>query len=79
MIQFDSTLTATFITYAVTGLIVVGAVLLDVFKKKSMNRVKIERGAKKLRRTTAAEVEANPRAHSAKLRYAIKSDKETGQ
>jgi hypothetical protein len=28
---------------------------------------------------TAAEVEANPRAHSAKLRYAIKSDKETGQ
>lgn len=58
LIQFDSTLTATFITYAVTGLIVVGAVLLDVFKKKSMNRVKIERGAKKLRRTTAEEVEA---------------------
>ena len=28
---------------------------------------------------TAAEIEANPRAHSAKLRYAIKNDKETGQ
>ncbi len=28
---------------------------------------------------TAAEVERNPRAHSAKLRYAIKSDKETAQ
>jgi len=33
---------ATNITYAVTGLIVVGAVMLDVIKKKNANKVKIE-------------------------------------
>ena len=34
---------ATNITYAVTGLIVVGAVMLDVIKKKNANKVKIEK------------------------------------
>ena len=34
---------ATNITYAVTGLIVVGAVMLDVMKKKNANKVKIEK------------------------------------
>ena len=29
-------------TYAVTGVIVVGAVMLDVIKKKNANKVKIE-------------------------------------
>jgi hypothetical protein len=33
---------ATNVTYAVTGIIVVGAVLLDVMKKKNANKVKIE-------------------------------------
>ena len=33
---------ATNVTYAVTGLIVVGAVMLDVLKKKNANKVKIE-------------------------------------
>ncbi|MBO5755338.1 MAG: ABC transporter permease, partial [Clostridia bacterium] len=33
LMEFGSSLSATFITYAVTGVIVVGAVLLDVFKK----------------------------------------------
>ena len=34
---------ATNITYAVTGVIVVGAVMLDVIKKKNANKVKIEK------------------------------------
>lgn len=37
-----SAVSATNITYAVTGLIVVGAVMLDVLKKRSANKVKIE-------------------------------------
>ncbi len=36
-----SVVSATNITYAVTGVIVVGAVMLDVLKKKSANKVKI--------------------------------------
>lgn len=39
---FNINLSSTFITYAVTGVIVVGAVLLDVLKKKSAEKVKIE-------------------------------------
>lgn len=35
-------ISATNITYAVTGVIVVGAVMLDVLKKKNANKVKIE-------------------------------------
>ena len=37
---------ATNVTYAVTGVIVVGAVMLDVMKKKNANKVKIEKPAK---------------------------------
>ncbi len=37
---------ATNVTYAVTGVIVVGAVMLDVVKKKNANKVKIEKPAK---------------------------------
>ncbi len=36
-------ISATNITYAVTGIIVVGAVMLDVMKKKNANKVKIEK------------------------------------
>ena len=36
---------ATTVTYAVTGIIVVGAVMLDVMKKKNANKVKIEKPA----------------------------------
>ena len=36
---------ATNVTYAVTGIIVVGAVMLDVMKKKNANKVKIEKPA----------------------------------
>ena len=38
-----SIVSATNITYAVTGVIVVGAVMLDVIKKKNANKVKIEK------------------------------------
>ena len=55
---FGSTLSATFITYAVTGLIVVGAVLLDVFKKKAAAKVKIETPAEKLKKSIKEEIEA---------------------
>ena len=43
LIEFGSNLSATFITYAVTGIIVVGAVLLDVLKKKAADKVKIDK------------------------------------
>ena len=42
-----SAVSATNITYAVTGVIVVGAVLLDVLKKKSAAKVKIDKKALK--------------------------------
>ena len=45
-----SIVSATNITYAVTGVIVVGAVLLDVLKKKSAAKVKIEKSAEKVKK-----------------------------
>ena len=42
-----SVVSATNITYAVTGVIVVGAVMLDVLKKKSAAKVKIPTAEKK--------------------------------
>ena len=45
-----SVVSATNITYAVTGVIVVGAVLLDVLKKKAAGKVKIEKASDKLKR-----------------------------
>ena len=57
LMEFGSSLSATFITYAVTGVIVVGAVLLDVFKKKAAAKVKIETPAEKLKRTVKEEIE----------------------
>lgn len=50
LVQFNSTLSPTFITYAVTGVIVVGAVLLDVLKRQSANRVRQEKKAEKFAR-----------------------------
>ncbi len=49
---------ATFITYAVTGVIVVGAVLLDVYKKKSAAKVKIETPEQKAKRETKERIAA---------------------
>ncbi|MBE6617302.1 MAG: ABC transporter permease [Ruminococcaceae bacterium] len=45
-----SVVSATNITYAVTGVIVVGAVLLDVLKKKAASKVKIESTSDKLKK-----------------------------
>ena len=41
---------ATNVTYAVTGIIVVGAVMLDVMKKKNANKVKIEKPVEKAKK-----------------------------
>ena len=57
LIEFNSNLSATFITYAVTGVIVVGAVLLDVFKKKAAAKVKIEKPSEKLARETKERID----------------------
>ena len=43
-------ISATNITYAVTGVIVVGAVMLDVLKKKNANKVKIDKSAEKAKK-----------------------------
>ena len=51
-----SVVSATNITYAVTGVIVVGAVLLDVLKKKSAAKVKIEKPAAKIKRETKERI-----------------------
>lgn len=42
---FDSGISSTFITYAVTGIIVVIAVLMDIMKSKAANKVKINDSA----------------------------------
>lgn len=55
---FKINLSSTFITYAVTGIIVVGAVLLDVFKKKSANKVKIETETQKRKHTIKETIAA---------------------
>ena len=44
---FDSGISSTFITYAVTGIIVVFAVLMDLMKNKSANKVKLNDSAAK--------------------------------
>ena len=48
-------ISATNITYAVTGIIVVGAVMLDVLKKKNATKVKIDTTEKKAADTQAAK------------------------
>ncbi len=52
-----SVVSATNITYAVTGVIVVGAVLLDVLKKKAAAKVKIEKASEKLKKELLAEID----------------------
>lgn len=54
---FNINLSSTFITYAVTGIIVVGAVLLDVAKKNAASKVKIESDAQKRRRQIKETIE----------------------
>lgn len=58
LIKLNSTLSPTFITYAVTGLIVVGAVLLDVMKRKAASNAKTELSAAKYKRKTKEKIAA---------------------
>ncbi len=53
-----SVVSATNVTYAVTGVIVVGAVLLDVYKKKAAAKVKIETPVAKAKRETKEKIAA---------------------
>lgn len=53
-----SNISATHITYAITGIIVVGAVLLDVIKTRRMNRVRIEGKADHAKRVAKEQIEA---------------------
>ncbi len=53
-----SVVSATNITYAVTGIIVVGAVVLDVVKKKSAAKVKLETPVQKARRELKEKIAA---------------------
>ena len=53
----DIQLNASFITYAVTGIIVVAAVLLDIFKKKAAARVKKETRVQKATRQMKEQIE----------------------
>lgn len=50
LVELNSTITSTFITYAVTGIIVVGAVLLDVMKRKAASSAKKELSAVRYKR-----------------------------
>lgn len=47
---FNINLNATYVTYVLTGIIVVVAVLLDVIKNKNANKVKIETEVQKIKR-----------------------------
>lgn len=58
--KFNFNLNSTYVTYALTGLIVVAAVLMDVIKNKNATKVKIETEkdiAKRVKRQTIEEIE----------------------
>lgn len=48
--RFSLNLNATYVTYVLTGLIVVGAVFMDVVKSRNANKVRIETPAQKAKR-----------------------------
>lgn len=55
--KFNLNLNATYVTYVLTGIIVVFAVLMDVVKEKNAAKVKIENDAKKYQRQTKEGIE----------------------
>lgn len=57
LIQFDSNINASFITYTVTGIIVVVAVLMDILKTKAGNKVRNET-SKKFKKKYQGDLEA---------------------
>lgn len=56
--KFNVSVNSTYLTYAITGIIVVVAVLLDVVKNKNLTKVKTEKKAKKFKEHTLAEIES---------------------
>lgn len=56
--RFNLNLNATYMTYVLTGIIVVVAVLMDVFKNKKANKVRIETPAQVLKREYKEKIEA---------------------
>lgn len=55
--KFDLRLNATYVTFVLTGIIVVFAVLMDVIKEKNASKVKIESDLDKYKRETREAVE----------------------
>ena len=45
--KFNLNLNSTYVTYVLTGVIVVVAVLMDIIKTNNQNKVKVEKSAKK--------------------------------
>ncbi len=68
--KFNVSVNSTYLTFVITGIIVVVAVLLDVIKNKNLNKVKTEKKAKKFKEHTFAEIES-----LRKERDYIRSDK----
>lgn len=56
--RFNLNLNATYVTYALTGLIVVGAVFMDVIKNRNANKVVLETPAKAIKREYREKYEA---------------------
>ena len=56
--KFNVAVNSTYLTYVITGIIVVVAVLLDVVKNRNLNRVRTEKKAKKYREDVSAQIEA---------------------
>ena len=56
--KFNVSVNSTYLTYAITGIIVVVAVLLDVVKNKNLTKVKTEKKAKKFKEHMLAEIES---------------------
>ena len=56
--KFNVSVNSTYLTYVITGIIVVVAVLLDVVKNKNLTKVKTEKKAKKFKEHTLAEIES---------------------
>ncbi|MEG1646902.1 MAG: hypothetical protein RR374_06010, partial [Clostridia bacterium] len=57
LLEFNVNVNSTYLTYVITGLIVVGAVLMDVIKNKNLEKVKTEKQTKKLKKITREKIE----------------------
>ena len=60
LVKFNLDLNSTYVTYVLTGIIVVVAVLMDVIKTKNQNKVKIEKAPAKPEEKKLPEAEKEP-------------------